>query len=122
MCACYCQGKWKTVIYEGNFLFDNPPLEKVIELFPELTDFFEKNKLDAAWEYEYLGAGNHLFMRKEIHKKLESKYKKINESDIYECSFGDILNICNHYDITKSFTLMEGIKGDITKIDYEEDF
>ena len=108
------------VIYEGCTIFDNPPLEKLKEYLPALKDYIEKDKLDKEWRYQYLGAGNHLFVRQEIHKKLESKYSKMLESDIYECCMGDILYICNHYDITKPFTLIKGERGDISKIDYVE--
>lgn len=107
-------------VYELETMYVPTLFDQVMELLPELKDFFENRHLDEAWHAVYLGCGNHLFVRTVLYQKLKKKYDTMLESDIYgECMY-DVMNILDTCNVTKPFTVVEAIQGDITRMKYCE--
>lgn len=116
----YVKDADKMTAYEGNTLFQNPSLKELIKLLPILKSFFEEDKLTSEWGYTYLGMGHHLFLKTPLYEKLKRKYETMDPTEIYMTNEKDILNICQNYEYTKPFTLLEETRGDITKINYTD--
>ena len=75
-------------IYHMNFVFGDMTKDDAIHICPPLVDcrfaLFGTDKIPEGWQYRYMGAGNHLFIRDSIFNDVYEMTVGLEEVELYQ--------------------------------------
>ena len=75
-------------IYHMNFVFGDMTIDDAIHICPPLADcrftLFGADKIPSGWNYQYMGAGNHLFVRDSILNDVFERTTGLERVELYQ--------------------------------------
>lgn len=87
--AILCMEDKNCFLFEGYFQEGVLSLNDVLALIPDL----KLQSTDSNWAFEYMGCGNHLYIRKEVYDRLTKKFQYEYAEDLYGRWKDDIMSL-----------------------------
>ena len=110
-------------IYHMNFVFGDMTKDDAIHICPPLVDcrfaLFGADKIPEGWQYRYMGAGNHLFIRDSIFNDVYEMTVGLEEVELYQQWKYIVMKVLGKWD--KSIGENEANIEPICKSNDEED-
>lgn len=89
-------------VYLGNYVCGNLYIEQIRKEIPLIDSFIKSGNVITGWKYEYLGMGNHLFVKDTIYDDFRRIVGDAVEEELYTVYMGAVEKVLEPVDSTST--------------------